>query len=142
MGQGSGCYTIGEWYNGTMKCKKCSKDLVGKQTSYCSPYCSKLHLKSLYRKRKSLEISEYKKGRIRTLSSSRNKDIYLLITDKSKCRSCGSKENLTVNHIVPKCIGGGDEKENLEVLCNSCNSVEYHKIVIKALRQYFKEYFK
>ncbi|MFJ2575978.1 HNH endonuclease [Kitasatospora aureofaciens] len=30
--------------------------------------------------------------------------------------------DLTVDHMVPKRLGGGDEPENLGVLCRSCNS--------------------
>jgi 5-methylcytosine-specific restriction endonuclease McrA len=38
-------------------------------------------------------------------------------------------------------IGGGNEETNLEVLCVSCNSKEYHLLVKKALKEYFKSYF-
>lgn len=42
--------------------------------------------------------------------------------DGGSCRYCGSKENLSIDHIVPRCQGGGDEPENLVVACRSCNS--------------------
>ena len=42
-----------------MKCKRCEKNLTGLQKSYCSLSCSKLHLKSLYRKRNRDKVKEY-----------------------------------------------------------------------------------
>jgi 5-methylcytosine-specific restriction endonuclease McrA len=38
------------------------------------------------------------------------------------CQKCGTEENLTVDHIVPRVLGGSDSMSNLEVLCQSCNS--------------------
>ncbi|CAB4142192.1 HNHc domain containing protein [uncultured Caudovirales phage] len=38
------------------------------------------------------------------------------------CQKCGTEENLTVDHIVPRVLGGSDAMSNLEVLCQSCNS--------------------
>jgi len=54
------------------------------------------------------------------------------------CRKCGTTENLTLNHIVPLSAGGTDKEENLEVLCQKCNNLEYKEIVKKALEFYFK----
>lgn len=126
-----------------MNCKRCEKILCGKQTSYCSQYCSKLHLKSLYRKRKRLHISEYKKKVRKGI-----KFEYVWVKNPArglkingKCRSCNSTEKLTINHVVPLSIGGGQEITNLEILCVSCNSREYHKLVKSALKEYFKSYF-
>jgi len=38
------------------------------------------------------------------------------------CCYCGSKENLSVDHIIPKSKGGTDFGENLIWSCKSCNS--------------------
>ena len=43
------------------------------------------------------------------------------------CAGCGTHfefKNLTVDHIVPKDIGGGDNIENLQLLCGWCNSTK------------------
>lgn len=38
------------------------------------------------------------------------------------CVQCGSGEDLTVDHIIPRALGGEDKLDNLRVLCRSCNS--------------------
>ena len=38
------------------------------------------------------------------------------------CQMCGSDERLSVDHIVPRVLGGNDNPNNLQVLCSSCNS--------------------
>jgi 5-methylcytosine-specific restriction endonuclease McrA len=38
------------------------------------------------------------------------------------CQMCGTEDNLTVDHIVPRRLGGDDNLNNLEVLCSQCNS--------------------
>lgn len=37
------------------------------------------------------------------------------------CRLCKATENLTVDHIIPKSLGGTDEMGNLRTLCQPCN---------------------
>jgi 5-methylcytosine-specific restriction endonuclease McrA len=37
------------------------------------------------------------------------------------CQQCGSDEKLTVDHIIPRKLGGNDSMDNLQVLCASCN---------------------
>ncbi len=41
--------------------------------------------------------------------------------DKNKCRNCGSKYALEIDHIKPKAMGGDDSFENLRLLCRNCN---------------------
>ena len=38
-----------------------------------------------------------------------------------KCRFCGSKERLSVDHIIPVIRGGRTERSNLQCLCLPCN---------------------
>jgi len=38
------------------------------------------------------------------------------------CIYCGAKENLTTEHILPRCCGGEDIPENVVRVCKHCNS--------------------
>ena len=40
------------------------------------------------------------------------------------CKTHFLYPNLTIDHIVPQSKGGGNHKENLQLLCNHCNSVK------------------
>jgi hypothetical protein len=42
--------------------------------------------------------------------------------DGCQCLICGTSKRLTVDHVYPVSRGGGDEIENLQTLCHSCNS--------------------
>lgn len=39
-----------------------------------------------------------------------------------QCVTCGTSEDLTIDHIIPKSKGGTDELENLRVMCRSHNA--------------------
>ena len=41
--------------------------------------------------------------------------------DNNRCLECGSKENLTIDHVIPKSKGGTDRSNNLITLCERCN---------------------
>jgi HNH endonuclease len=42
--------------------------------------------------------------------------------DNFTCRECGSRRDLSVDHVYPEALGGGDDLDNLQTLCCSCNS--------------------
>lgn len=41
--------------------------------------------------------------------------------DGNRCVQCGSLDNLTIDHILPRAVGGGNELSNLQLLCRHCN---------------------
>jgi len=47
---------------------------------------------------------------------------FILNRDNRECTKCHSKEDLTVDHIYPRSLGGLSDIENLRTLCRSCNS--------------------
>ncbi len=56
--------------------------------------------------------------------------------DNYKCIYCGSKNNLTLDHVVPKCKDGSNTWKNLVTCCGSCNVKKGDKIVDDFLLEY------
>ena len=46
---------------------------------------------------------------------------WLMNNGFEKCQLCGTKENLTFDHIVPYSKSGKREQGNLAILCGDCN---------------------
>lgn len=40
----------------------------------------------------------------------------------ARCAYCGSEENLSVDHVFPRNLGGTDNADNLVCCCRKCNS--------------------
>lgn len=47
---------------------------------------------------------------------------------ENKCLCCGSKEKMTIDHVIPLILGGTNSIENIQPLCGSCNSKKGIKI--------------
>ena len=47
--------------------------------------------------------------------------------DGYKCVYCGSQKSLCLDHIVAFSKGGGDEEENLQTCCRTCNTRKSNK---------------
>lgn len=65
-------------------------------------------------------------GKIPRYNHPDNKD-YLYGKQGGHCAGCGvhfQKRNLTIDHIIPRSQGGGDERDNLQLLCGHCNSTK------------------
>jgi 5-methylcytosine-specific restriction endonuclease McrA len=45
----------------------------------------------------------------------------IVIRDGGMCQMCGN-EGDSVDHILPRILGGTDDDYNLQLLCRSCNS--------------------
>jgi len=45
----------------------------------------------------------------------------VFLRDKFECQYCGSKENLTFDHVIPRRLGGKTTWENIIAACGSCN---------------------
>jgi hypothetical protein len=59
--------------------------------------------------------------------------------DGNKCQYCGSTKHLTIDHIIPRSKGGGDNWFNLVVACSTCNTKKGDKLLehsgLKLMRQ-------
>lgn len=49
---------------------------------------------------------------------------YMALRDGDGCQQCGSKENLTRDHIWPKSRGGCGCDGNFQILCKDCNEAK------------------
>ncbi|MBX7241072.1 MAG: HNH endonuclease [Bacteroidia bacterium] len=74
-------------------------------SSYCYP--------SIIRLRRFISMP-YKKVQLTRLNIFRR--------DNNRCLYCNSHKNLTIDHVVPKAMGGKDSWENLATACQTCNS--------------------
>jgi hypothetical protein len=41
--------------------------------------------------------------------------------DRGRCLACGSEELIQYAHVVPSSMGGGNDPENVRLLCGGCN---------------------
>lgn len=51
------------------------------------------------------------------------------------CCYCGSKENLHMDHLIPKIKGGADSSDNIVWSCQSCNSSKRDRDVLVWLKK-------
>lgn len=76
---------------------------------------------------------------------------FLLKKSKGRCACCGKKldlESLTVEHVIPLALGGGNVEDNLVVLCFDCNTnkadtikgIKYYKYLSEGSRKVLKNY--
>ena len=49
--------------------------------------------------------------------------------DDYECQYCGSKKDLTLDHVIPRSKGGKDTWENLVACCNTCNLKKGDKLL-------------
>lgn len=49
--------------------------------------------------------------------------------DDYECQYCGSKYDLTIDHVIPRSKGGDDTWENLVACCSSCNLKKGDKLL-------------
>ena len=63
----------------------------------------------------------------------------IFIRDGYKCQYCGSKSELTVDHVVPRSKGGKSSFENCVAACRSCNNYKGDKDLREAGMHLMKE---
>jgi 5-methylcytosine-specific restriction endonuclease McrA len=51
----------------------------------------------------------------------KNVKMYVWQRDSGRCVTCGSKEKLEYDHIIPLAKGGSNTERNIQLLCERCN---------------------
>ena len=50
----------------------------------------------------------------------------IFLKHRGECNRCQSTTHLEIHHQIPRYRGGGDELENLELLCSPCHKRHHH----------------
>lgn len=64
--------------------------------------------------------------------------VFLMKRSKRRCEWCGSKSEIGIDHIRPKCLGGTNRRGNLQVLCGKCGTWkggDSPELVIRRIRK-------
>jgi len=141
-----------QWAKKHSKCRRCGRTKYPhKALGYCKNCydASKGYVwQKKYKEKNADKIKEYQRKRAKILYAlgKWGKGQYttklmkkLIERDGEVCKKCGKTIDLTIEHIIPRCVGGSNELNNLEILCRSCNIKTYKKLVQKALVFYFRE---
>ena len=62
--------------------------------------------------------------------------------DGNQCLKCGTKDNLSIDHIVPKSLGGINNPINYQTLCKPCNTNKGNTVVSYVSRPRTIKYLK
>src|SRR5437763_5586167 len=62
----------------------------------------------------------------------------VLARDNYTCRDCGTKEDLSIDHVKPKVAGGKDHIDNYETVCRKCNVKRYQTLIRIALKHWYE----
>jgi len=89
------------------------------------PFCKKINIAKNKATKKSCEICLFWGNRIKNKKNV-SRDIKIKIVNKltslkQECISCKSKNNLTVDRIIPNNRGGKYDVDNVQILCYKCN---------------------
>jgi len=113
-------------------CDMCNKD-DGRPTLYWKEkdfdLCYEC-LEKLYKYNRFITEEDEKEIGIKIIRKSISEELRnkILKRDRYKCRICGSKKDLVLDHITPFSKGGVTEINNLQTLCKKCNREKGNKI--------------
>lgn len=79
------------------------------------------------------ELEAVNPGQAKRMWKNRIKDSW-----GNQCAYCGSKEELTLDHVHPKTLGGQDISRNVVCACRECNASKGHEDFVF---WYFQQYF-
>lgn len=94
---------------------------------------------SVTRKQKSMRGSEYKSTLRREQTRIKRK---MILAGDKKCHVCGfdCTPVLQIHHVTPLELGGGNEENNLKLLCPNCHSIIHSFMADTTEKNYGLEY--
>lgn len=126
---------LGEFYGASRnpgglryECKICVKKYNKEWTRRNPAYMRQYHRKN-YETMKA--VKHRKRVRVEQSAGSYTGDEWIDLCNvfNNQCLSCGSRENLEVDHVIPLAIGGSNEVSNLQPLCRTCNASKGSRII-------------
>lgn len=65
------------------------------------------------------------------ISDSELKLVYrwMMVNGFAQCQMCGTTDDLTFDHIIPKIRGGGNSWDNLCIMCGPCNVAKGSRLI-------------
>lgn len=114
-----------------MVCERCGEKLTGKQQRWCSKYCSKLGLKSEWRKRTAEARKAYAREYRKAKNGGNRPLSYPAKYRDEICLKCGTTEDLQGAHIKPLWAGG--THKTIVTFCR-----KHHYAFDNALRDFWK----
>lgn len=113
-------------------CERCEEELSGKQTRWCSVRCSKLGLKSLYKKRTAEHQRAYQRQYRKAKDGVMRPVTWPIKYRGTECLNCGTSEDLQGAHVKPLWAGG--KHDTIITLCR-----KHHHQFDNLLRAFWKE---
>ncbi len=53
---------------------------------------------------------------------------FVFLRDNYTCKHCGSRQDLSIDHVIPESKGGSSDPDNLQTLCMRCNRIKGSKM--------------
>ena len=113
------------WYyypSGKRQCRECRKRFYPKYVPTGNPMGGPRTLTDEERKQRKRQERRRYKSLKRGASVSEPYSRQDILDMYHACLACGTKDDLTLDHVVPLALGGADSEDNIQVLCRSCNS--------------------
>ena len=101
-------------------CQNCGRDEISYRRTYKGIGVIYVCLACNRKRTREIE-NNYKKRRAKMLKGFKQARRMIFENRLNACEDCGSIEGLHVHHIQPLSKGGGNEMDNLKLLCTSCH---------------------
>ena len=85
-------------------------------------------IRSVFRKEQERIANKPRKDAQKFIAKKHTRETVFLLHG-SRCLKCYSESNIALDHVVPIFLGGENKIENLQPLCQSCNSKKGTKII-------------